>query len=177
MWKHGRHGNMGDVETRGGEPTEAEKKRKRKLLRDDAGNEQTLQTSDEHPFWSVTDNDFVDRGKLHLGAKVTSPDRDLQTLVTTTRDERPDGVAVFNFQVDGFHTYYVSAATDSRFVLVHNAECHVGELEAVKAAMANDPTEFGVGLLDASSSRIHLMPSSQTGDFGPWRESGFEVGK
>jgi hypothetical protein len=91
-------------------------------FRDDSGHQQTLQTTDEHPFWSVSDNAFVDAGELEAGAKVTSPNGNLQTLVATSRDERPDGVPVFNFQVDGFHTYYVAESTTADVLLVHNAD-------------------------------------------------------
>lgn len=122
-------------------------------FRDDAGNEQTLQTTDEHPFWSVSDNAFVDAGTLQIGTKVTSPDGDLQTLVATTRDERPDGVAVFNFQVNGFHTYYVAARSASpssewhnRILLVHNSDCGFFDgttySEKVMNQMTGGPGEF-----------------------------------
>ncbi len=93
-------------------------------FRDNAGREQTLQTTYEHPFWSVSDNAFVDAGKLQPGKTVTSPDGQIQTLVATRREDRPEGVQVFNFQVDGFHTYYVHSLPDTQPILVHNAECN-----------------------------------------------------
>ncbi len=99
-------------------------------FRDNAGREQTLQTTYEHPFWSVSDNAFVDAGKLQPGKTVTSPDGQIQTLVATRREDRPEGVQVFNFQVDGFHTYYVagqsiptSDVARGRTLLVHNSDC------------------------------------------------------
>jgi hypothetical protein len=111
-------------------------------FRDNAGREQTLQTTDEHPFWSVTDNAFVDAGNLQLGAKVTSPVGDLQTLILTTREECPDGVAVFNFQVDGFHTYFVAATRNDETLLVHNADYQSFEiLDGVRRSKAAEIAE------------------------------------
>jgi hypothetical protein len=92
-------------------------------FRDATGQRQTLLTTDEHPFWSATRSEFVDAGKLKIGDRFTSPDGRLQTLVDTRREERPDGVAVFNFQVDDFHTYYVQSQQSQIPLLVHNANC------------------------------------------------------
>ncbi|MCA9063219.1 MAG: hypothetical protein KDA96_09170 [Planctomycetaceae bacterium] len=91
-------------------------------FRDNNGREQTLSTTDEHPFWSVNDNAFVDAGKLEIGSTVTSEDGSQQYLVSSTRAEHLNGVDVFNFQVEDFHTYFVSATTDHEVLLVHNAQ-------------------------------------------------------
>jgi hypothetical protein len=85
------------------------------------GSTQTLKTTDEHPFWSVTDNAWIDASNLKPGTKVASPAGELQTLAKTHRTEHPEGIPVFNFQVEDSHTYFV--ATDTAFapLLVHNA--------------------------------------------------------
>lgn len=89
----------------------------------DDGETQTLQTTDEHPFWSVSRNAWVNAGDFQVGEQVTSPTGHLQTLTTTHRSEHPDGFPVFNFQVEGWHSYFVSSATASSPVLAHNADC------------------------------------------------------
>jgi len=86
------------------------------------GTQQALSTTDEHPFWSVTANDFIEAGSLPVGHKVNGPDGEQQTLVSSTRENHPDGIEVFNFQVEDFHTYYVAATNANDVVLVHNAE-------------------------------------------------------
>lgn len=86
------------------------------------GIQQTLSTTDEHPFWSVTANEFVDAGSLPVGDQVVGPSGKQQAVVASTREEFPKGVPVFNFQVEDFHTYYVSASAVSDALLVHNAD-------------------------------------------------------
>ncbi len=86
------------------------------------GTQQTLSTTDEHPFWSVTAYEFVEAGSLIVGNSVTDPNGETQTLVRSAREEFPDGVPVFNFQVTDYHTYFVAASADKPVMLVHNAE-------------------------------------------------------
>ena len=86
------------------------------------GDQQTLSTTDEHPFWSVTADEFVEAGSLPVGHQVTDPHDKTQTLVSSTREEFPNGIPVFNFQVEDFHTYYVAAHAGDDVLLVHNAD-------------------------------------------------------
>ncbi|MFN8707564.1 MAG: polymorphic toxin-type HINT domain-containing protein, partial [Planctomyces sp.] len=87
------------------------------------GTQQTLSTTDEHPFWSVTAEEFVEAGSLIVGHFVTGPNGETQTLVSSVREEFPEGVPVFNFQVTDYHTYFVAASADKPVMLVHNADC------------------------------------------------------
>ena len=87
------------------------------------GTQQTLSTTDEHPFWSVTAEEFVEAGSLIVGHSVAGPNEETQTLVSSAREEFPDGVRVFNFQVTDYHTYFVAASADKPVMLVHNADC------------------------------------------------------
>ena len=106
-------------------------------FRDAAGHEQTFETTDEHPFWSVTAQGFVNAGDLSTGDRVISvPSHTpsgktplaidpalVLTLTATHRDEHPAGVTVHNFQVEDFHTYFVAAqGATGPPVLVHNAD-------------------------------------------------------
>ncbi len=106
-------------------------------FRDAAGHEQMFETTDEHPFWSVTAKKFVNAGELQIDDHVVSAPSHtqsghtpinvdpafIQTLTTTHRDEHPDGITVFNFQVEDFHTYFVAAkGATGPPVLVHNAD-------------------------------------------------------
>ncbi len=87
------------------------------------GTQQTLETTNEHPFWVVGYETFTEAKNLKVGTKVTSPQGDLQTLVSTRYEPHLEGVAVFNFQVEGYHTYYVREhGTRGPPVLVHNAD-------------------------------------------------------
>ena len=89
---------------------------------DSTGVEQELETTDEHPFFVANTNTFVDAGNLRPGSLVRSPDGRLQKLAHSYRVEHPTRFPVFNFQVEDFHTYFVSQARHGTPILVHNAE-------------------------------------------------------
>jgi len=99
------------------------------------GKQQTLSTTDEHPFWSVTADDFVEAGALIVGHSVTGPNGEPQTLVSSAHEEFPGGIPVFNFQVTDYHTYFVAATADKPVILVHNADelyADVGSLYGIQ---------------------------------------------
>jgi len=106
------------------------------------GTQQTLSTTDEHPFWSVTAHEFLEAGSLPVGDQVTDQHGNKQTLVGSIREEFPDGIAVFNFQVDDFHTYYVAAETGNDVLLVHNANCQTFEVVDIRSVMSNSQRPF-----------------------------------
>ena len=118
-------------------------------IEDEEGNLQTLEVTDAHPFWVVTDEPDLERaasdysdglyhgnmepglngywveakdlceGDIFLGAN-----GELLTFVSMERVEFPDGITVYNFTVDGNHNYFVIAENDEfgqTCVLVHNA--------------------------------------------------------
>ncbi|NQT12901.1 MAG: hypothetical protein HQ582_09130 [Planctomycetes bacterium] len=81
---------------------------------------QTIQTTDNHPFW-VPGKDWVDAGELCVGDPVLQSDGRTATITRTRREEHPQGIAVYNVEVEGFHTYFVAAiGGHARPVLVHN---------------------------------------------------------
>jgi len=86
------------------------------------GTRQTLKTTDEHPFWVVNQAEFVEAEKLCVGDQCAGPHGELQRLLSTVYESHPEGITVYNFQVEDYHTYFVrefpSAGTP---VLVHNA--------------------------------------------------------
>jgi hypothetical protein len=84
------------------------------------GTRQTIKTTDEHPFGCADSLNFIPAGQLPLGHQVPGPKGERQTLVASTREEHPEGIRVFNFEVEGFHTYYVAADSLFSSLLVHN---------------------------------------------------------
>ena len=90
-------------------------------FRDSDGHEQALATTDEHPFFVIDTQTYVDAGMLIPGQKFQSADGKQQRLITTRREEHSEGIDVFNFQVEGFHTYFVAQTTCDMPILVHNA--------------------------------------------------------
>ena len=94
---------------------------------EDDGPTQTLETTDEHPFWSVAAGDFVAAGDLRPGDRFISPAGEFSRLVATHRNEHPEGVPVYNFEVADVHNYYVRAhGLRAPPVRVHNAQGYGG---------------------------------------------------
>ncbi len=88
---------------------------------DGAGRTQTIKTTDEHPFWIVEQNKFVNAAELAIGTTVTGPHGEHQTLTATRREMYLSGVPVYNFRVAEFHTYFVGERPDDKPLLTHNA--------------------------------------------------------
>ena len=95
-------------------------------VRTDSGRIETIRTTDEHPFWVDDTEDFLPAGDLEPGDSFHGPTGEKTTLVSTRSEDHPEGVVVYNFEVEGSHTYFVLAAGEDGLtgagVLVHNAK-------------------------------------------------------
>ena len=94
----------------------------------------SIKGTPEHPFF--TPNGLVEMGKLQPGMEVISRDNDHVLFVKTVkRESHPEGILVYNFEVEDDHTYFVGQANGG--VMVHN-NCgkmlSPGEIEALKNA-------------------------------------------
>jgi hypothetical protein len=74
-----------------------------------------IRTTEDHPFWSVTDQMFEDAQDLAPGEKVLAADGRIIEVVGLDAGSAGRGTA-YNLTVEGLHTYYVGHAD----VLVHN---------------------------------------------------------
>jgi hypothetical protein len=82
---------------------------------------QTLKTTNEHPFWSVNQGRFVEAVDLEVGDQFSGPNGELQTLTSTEYEPHPEGITVYNFQVEDYHTYFVNEnGARAPPMLVHN---------------------------------------------------------
>jgi len=100
------------------------------------GEKQRIETTDEHPFW-VTGRGFVNAGELQAGDRLDDAGGpNGASVVSSIREEHPDGIEVCNFEVEDFHTYFVRAGgTRGPPVFVHNAKCEAvggGHLRSAK---------------------------------------------
>jgi len=107
-------------------------------FRSSEGLEQTIRTTDEHPFWSATRREWVKAKDLQPGEqcvglsrkqcgsppgdRCVAPSGELQTLISTAYEPHPEGASVYNLEVSGWHTYFVAGPTAPRAppILVHN---------------------------------------------------------
>lgn len=76
-----------------------------------------LTATHEHPFWSPSENDWVDASKLKPGMTLRTGTGD--TVVVSANHAYTQHVKTYNLTVDVVHTYYVLAGATP--VLVHNA--------------------------------------------------------
>ncbi|MBL8808773.1 MAG: hypothetical protein JNM43_01240 [Planctomycetaceae bacterium] len=109
---------------------------------------QTIETTDDHPFWVAAIGQWIDAKDLKLGDRLDDVDGGTAILESTSRELHPEGIPVFNFEVEDFHTYFVRAhGSRGPPVLTHNTDC--GEFLTV---------------VDASPPGINGLPG--TGVFG-----------
>jgi hypothetical protein len=73
-------------------------------LVDEAGSEEILEVTDNHPFW-IEDLGWIESGKLKPGMRVSNYNGGYLTVVElTTLNASP---VTYNFEVADFHTYFV----------------------------------------------------------------------
>jgi len=77
---------------------------------------EVISTTKEHPFWTP-DKGWVEAKDLKVGSVLQTEDG---RMVDVDKVEKRKGdFTVYNFKVEGWHTYYVSDLE----ILVHNANC------------------------------------------------------
>ncbi|MBQ1090290.1 sugar-binding protein [Streptomyces sp. B93] len=76
-----------------------------------------------HPFWSVSENQWMDAGELSPGMTIRTADG--STVPVAATREFVERQRTFDLTVSGVHTYYVLAGETP--VLVHNSNCGVGD--------------------------------------------------
>ena len=87
-----------------------------------AGETQEIKTTNEHPFWSVIRQEYVTAKDLVKGETVHTPEGDTLCLVTSEFEDHPNGIAVYNLEVENHHNYFVKAqASRGPPLLAHNA--------------------------------------------------------
>jgi hypothetical protein len=88
-------------------------------LESGSGERQRIETTDEHPFW-VVGYGWQDAQLLRPGDRLLEPNQSQVTVISSVREEHPDGLTVYNFEVAGLHDYFVSATATDSLVLSHN---------------------------------------------------------
>lgn len=89
---------------------------------------QELKTTDEHPFW-VPGLGWINAGDLRIDQVLLQDDGTQAIVASTRRESHPEGVTVYNFQVENSHTYFVSGNKASKGVLVHNTCTVIGRMD------------------------------------------------
>jgi hypothetical protein len=95
---------------------------------------QVLRTTGEHPFWVEGRRGWVSARELVVGDLLRTKEG---RLVAVARVEATGAwEKVYNWEVEGYHTYYVSAALDAESIWAHNAgDCGGGRRRAMQDAL------------------------------------------
>ncbi|MDL2081365.1 polymorphic toxin-type HINT domain-containing protein [Streptomyces sp. GXMU-J15] len=88
----------------------------------------------EHPFWSPSEDDWVEAGSLTAGMTLLTDDGD--TVIVTGNRSFTRHATTYNLTVDDLHTYYVLAGQTP--VLVHNSNCGVRQHDKARGAAGVD---------------------------------------
>ncbi|MCV3217127.1 polymorphic toxin-type HINT domain-containing protein [Plectonema radiosum NIES-515] len=108
---------------------------------------EVISTTGEHPFWTP-DKGWVEAKDLHVGSLLQTEDG---RVIDVDRVEKRSGqFEVYNFKVEGWHTYFVSDLG----ILVHNADCDPG---TVKVGRWMSPDEL------AKMQQTGIVQESYTG--------------
>jgi hypothetical protein len=83
------------------------------------GKVQTIQSTTSHPYY-VQGLGWTAASGLVAGELLLEPDGSTAVVRATSVEYRPEGVTVYNFEVEGDHTYFVGALGDGDYVWVHN---------------------------------------------------------
>ena len=78
---------------------------------------ETIQVTPEHPFY-VDGKGFTPAGRLGIGNSIVTRAGPALTIKQLEHEARPEGVTVYNFTVEGDHTYFIGNATGGLWV--HN---------------------------------------------------------
>ena len=132
-------------------------------IRDRDGNVETIRTTDEHPFWVESINGgeggWIAAKDLKGGDRLNEGDGSNDAIVlSSTRQEIPQGVEVYNFEVEGDHTYFVEDGVGRvTAVWVHNV-CNIAESVAKGKAgeKAGGITQAKKGIIGPESGRMRF---------------------
>jgi len=106
---------------------------------------QVLRTTLEHPFWVENRQSWLPVSELHVGDVVRTDAGELLTVETiedTGKWER-----VYNWEIEDYHTYFVSANEDGANIWAHNTDgCHGNSLSSTKETTLYELVDRTTGL-------------------------------
>ncbi|MFJ7015712.1 polymorphic toxin-type HINT domain-containing protein [Streptomyces albogriseolus] len=101
-----------------------------------------LTATHEHPFWSPSEQDWIEAGELTAG--MTLRTHTGHTVIVSGNRAFTRHARTYNLTVDDLHTYYVLAGRTA--VLVHNSNCGPGFASPMSALRHYMKHAFGVQL-------------------------------
>lgn len=118
------------------------------------GSLQSILVTDDHPFF-VKDRGWVRAEDLLAGEEVVNENGDVIFVSANADDKRPDGITVYNLEVEDSHTFYVSGGfgTVDEFVWVHNS------CSSNAAKLRGALEDVGEAVPSGSNWAAHIIPT------------------
>ncbi|MFF7845496.1 polymorphic toxin-type HINT domain-containing protein [Streptomyces ossamyceticus] len=116
-----------------------------------------LTATHEHPFWSPSEHDWIEAGKLKPGTTLLTDDGD--TVIVTGNRPYKQHATTYNLTVADLHTYYVLAGQTP--VLVHNSNgwCGPGFRTASEAGISPNDAKRIQNAADKAGQPIIVVGS------------------
>ena len=103
---------------------------------------ETLQTTRQHPFW-VAGKGWVPAGGLAIGNAIVTRAGPALVVKSVVWARRAEGYRVYNFQVEGDHTYFVGKTDGGLWV--HNADYDAAAAAAEAAELERLAAQWRMG--------------------------------
>ncbi|MBS2545479.1 hypothetical protein KGQ19_01215 [Catenulispora sp. NL8] len=121
--------------------------------------EDTVTGTQNHPYYDLNAEAFIDASKLGIGDKLQSTSGAAVTVLNVRN--YISSMVTYDLTIEGLHTYYVVAGTTS--VLVHNDSCRDGILAKLPARPGNNGPTVGIAVTDGGVE-LPMVDSSKSGD-------------
>jgi hypothetical protein len=94
------------------------------------GQIEVLRGTPEHPFYVANNGGIVEMGRLGIVTQLVTRAGPAATVVSVKTEKNKEGVKVFNFEIEGQHSYFVGKTSGGLWV--HNACNPQQELAAIR---------------------------------------------
>ena len=126
-------------------------------VKSEDGSTRTIKTTDEHPFWVPSADEYVEAKQLTPGTKLTGANGHFITVTSTRHEPYPEGVTVYNVEVEGFHNYFVAAnGYRGPPVLAHNT-CGPGQFKKVNESMSVVAADYQRRVTGTPNGQTYLL--------------------
>ncbi len=140
----------------------------------------TVTATPEHPFY-VAGRGFVALGSLGVGTQVVTRAGPALVVKSLTRQSEPKGVAVYNLEVEGDHTYFVGTAGGGLWV--HNL-CNAADIvndgvvkgKILSFKQALDRIRGGLDVFAGKRSEAKALAKAASGTNRAIEDEAHEVG-
>ncbi|QHH96410.1 toxin C-terminal domain-containing protein [Acinetobacter dispersus] len=133
---------------------------------DHSGKENTIEVSDDHPFW-VVDKKWVHSIDLKEGDRLLDANNQVHKVVSFTETDRVE--TTYNLEVEGYHTYFAGDAN----IWVHNANCLFKTTQEATAAAKKlgfqKTNEYSHNQAVYKKGKYYITPDADGHIGGAWK--------